>query len=423
MEIQETLDESIILPRMSKKERDRRWTTIRTQMALLGVDALLIWGNDRSNGCASANFRYVTHIAGHGGMAIFSLSGTPVVFAGSTHTSTPASPYLYTQDWVDNIQPLTGVRNVVTVLREMGLAEARLGLVGYGSLGRDIITYQEHAELISSLPQAEFLNATGILEGARMRKSEEEVSMLRRAASVARSMLDVMIQESRPGVRECELYARMVHEQIRLGGEPYVFICLSSGAVGGERPLIHAQTQPFCPTTRTLKDGDLIISEFHGSYGGYLAAVESSLFIGNPPRELTRIYDVAGKALKSGLQKFYPGVPLKEVWEAIREPVLAAGMDYVECGFHGHGLGSPEFPTVLHAPGKGSMAGKGLESIPLEENMVFGINIDIHDPVWRKDVGVMYGETVLVRAHGPECLVGVEPKLHPEIKANIHGVV
>jgi len=57
------------------------------------------------------------------------------------------------------------------------------------------------------------------------------------------------------------------------------------------------------------------------------------------------------------------------------------------------------------------MAGQGLESVPLEENMVFGINIDIHDPAWRKDVGVMYGDTVLVTSNGPECLVGVEPKL------------
>jgi hypothetical protein len=27
----------------------------------------------------------------------------------------------------------------------------------------------------------------------------------------------------------------------------------------------------------------------------------------------------AGKALRSGLEKFYPGVPLREAWEAIRE--------------------------------------------------------------------------------------------------------
>lgn len=411
MPILEGFVENAILPRMSKRERDRRWAITRAQMALFGVEALLIWGNDRSNGCASANFRYITHIAGHGGIAIFPLSGHPVVFAGSTHTSIPTSPFLYTQDWVDDIRPLTGVRTVVSVLREMGLANARLGLVGYGGHGRDIITYQEYAELISGLPQVEFFNATGILEGARMRKSEEEVSMLRRAALVARAMLNVMIEESRPGMPECELYAKMVHEQIRLGGEPYVFICLSSGAVGGERPLIHAQTQPFCPTTRRLQESDLIISEFHGSYGGYLAAVEASLFIGTPPLELTRMYDIAGEALRSGLEKFYPGVPLREVWEAIRKPVLDAGMDYVECGFHGHGLGSPEFPTVIHPSGKGSMAGQGLESVPLEENMVFGINIDIHDPAWRKDVGVMYGDTVLVTSNGPERLVGVEPKL------------
>jgi hypothetical protein len=37
--------------------------------------------------------------------------------------------------------------------------------------------------------------------------------------------------------------------------------------------------------------------------------------------------------------------------------------------------------------------------------MVFGTNIDIHDPAWRTDVGLMFGDTVVVTANGPRSLI------------------
>jgi hypothetical protein len=95
----------------------------------------------------------------------------------------------------------------------------------------------------------------------------------------------------------------------------------------------------------------------------------------------------------------------------MRRPVREAGCSFVELGFHGHGLGSPEFPTVIHASGKGNLDGRGIGDMVLEENMVFGLNIDIHNPAWRTDVGVMLGDTVVVTADTPRLLVGVERRL------------
>ena len=34
--------------------------------------------------------------------------------------------------------------------------------------------------------------------------------------------------------------------------------------------------------------------------------------------------------------------------------------------------------------------------------MVFGLNIDLHDPAWRRDVGVMLGDMVAVTPGGVE---------------------
>lgn len=399
------------IPRLSHVERDRRWGLVRGQMALHGLDALLVWGNDRSTGGALANLRYLTQVATFAGVGVFPLTGAPRVFAGSTHISFPVSPFLGVQDWVQDIRPYTGVRAIADTVREMQLEHARIGLVGYGAHGRDIITYQEYQALIAALPAATIVDATPILNQARLRKSAEELGMLERAGEIARGMLTAMLESARPGRREREVFARMIHEQVRLGGEPFVFLMLSSGPIGGPRPLVHAGGPPYSPTSHMLREGDLLITEFHGSYAGYLVGVEASLFLGTPPRELQALYDVAGESLAASLQIFRPGVPLREVWEAMRRPVREAGYDFVELGFHGHGLGSPEFPTVVHAPGKGNLDGRGLDEMVLEENMVFGLNIDIHNPAWRTDVGVMLGDTVVVTSDAPRFLVGVEPKL------------
>ena len=72
--------------------------------------------------------------------------------------------------------------------------------------------------------------------------------------------------------------------------------------------------------------------------------------MGPPPRELARIHAVAVESLQRGVERLRPGVTLREAWEAFRRPVHEAGMDYIECGFHGHGLGSPEFIQFSFSP-------------------------------------------------------------------------
>jgi Xaa-Pro aminopeptidase len=161
-----------------------------------------------------------------------------------------------------------------------------------------------------------------------------------------------------------------------------------------------------------LREGDLVITEFHASYGGYLTAAEFSVFVGDPPRALLDLHEIAVECLNEGFGSFRPGVTLRELLEAIRKPAARAGVDYVELGFHGHGLASPEFPAIVHKPNTDigvaiRATGSRIGDLELKPGMVFGTNIDIHKPGWKPDVGVMLGDTVLVTESGPRRLVEV----------------
>ena len=95
----------------------------------------------------------------------------------------------------------------------------------------------------------------------------------------------------------------------------------------------------------------------------------------------------------------------------MRHPVLSRGLDYLELGFHNHGLSSADFPTIVYKPGMGIMGGDNMPDFVLQENMVFGTNIDIHNPGWKTDVGVMLGDTIQVTSAGGRRLVGIPLEL------------
>ena len=415
-QVRETL--TAHLPQLSLAERDRRWAGLREAMGRRGLDCLLVWGTDRFYGMGTANLRYLTHIAAKQGICCFPREGDPLAFVENVHMYHPYGPYLLSQEWMTDVRPVTGMEALAGAVRDLGLARGRIGTVGYGSaLRQHIIAYQEYQALEQALPEANLVDATDVLDELRLIKSAEEIGFLERSGRLAAGMVEALLATGRAGARECEVYAEMVRAHIAAGGEPYIFCFFSADPVDDtERYLLHARPQPITPTTRPLCAGDLVLAEFHASYGGYLTGVEFSAFVGPPPRELARIHAVAVESLLTGVDRLRPGVPLREVWEAFRRPVEKAGMDYIELGFHGHGLGSPEFPTVVYKPEEPVLSGRGLEAFELRAGMVLALNIDVFDPAWRKDVGIMLGNTAVVTEDGPRLLADI-PLNFPELPA------
>jgi len=394
------------LPQLSLAERDRRWAAVRNAMAQNDVEALIVWGNDVFFNMGMANFRYLTHIgAQHGNCAaVFPMEGDPIVFHGPPHMHFPFSFLRVAQDWVPDVRPFRGARGVVEGVRELGLEQGSIGLVGFSNkLVGNTIPHQAVVELDELLPQARISDQSAIFEDLRLLKSDEEIAMLSRAGELARRSIVRLHETARPGVRECEVGAAMAYEQVANGADPQPFNMMAAGPIEGDPGVWHLNHGVEDQTTRPLREGDLIVCEFHASYGGYLAAAEFSVYLGGPPPELVRIAEVAVECLNTYRETMRAGNTLREVWEAARHPCRRAGLDFVELGFHGHGLASPEWPTVVYK--SGPLGGEGLGEVRLATNMVFGLNIDIFDPHWKPNVGVMLGDMVRVTPTGGQFMV------------------
>lgn len=392
-------------PVVPLEERDRRWSRVRRRMSEQGIDCLVVWSSDRGYGTSHANMRYLLGIAPEsiaGGIGLFPIEGDPVAFVDYPNYYDPYPAHLAYQDWITDVRPLAGMKPIADEVRRRGYGEGVVGLVShYLACMVDqepyIVPHYDVLALQRFLPKARLVEATELVDSERMIKSDFEVRMLEKSGVIARKMVDALIETARPGVRENQVVAEMTYVMLTEGGEGYLFNQLASGSIDDEwRHLLHGKGLPLGPTSRPLGDHDIVITEFHASYGGYLTGVEFTVLVGREDDNVQHIHDVAVEAFKKALPKFRPGVRLQECIDAMRKPVSEAGLKYIELGFHGHGLSSPDFPTYVYSSEWPYEAGQGLEEMRFERNMVFGINIDLHNPRWRDDVGIMLGDTVVV---------------------------
>jgi Xaa-Pro dipeptidase len=222
--------------------------------------------------------------------------------------------------------------------------------------------------------------------------------MLERAADLGDKMLEACRTHARPGVRESEVYATMMHAMLADGGEePTLFLWASD-----RYPLPH----PFrLPTTRPLERQDLITCEIHPKIGGYFTHVERTFCLGEPDPHTRRIYDACVRAFRRGMEVFGPGKSISGSMNEVKRVIDDAKLGICEAGLHGHGLASLEYPRYrLHALKADQAAVKAIGD-EFRSGMVFAFNIDLVDPAWRDGTtGAVFADTVVITDSGARTL-------------------
>jgi Xaa-Pro aminopeptidase len=388
------------LPQLPLSERDRRWEKIREKMALAGIDCLLLWNTRRSE-----HIRYVTQLQIRGAV-LFPLKGEPIAFTIMLHIGGYAKAC---QNWIADIRD--DIREVPKVIKDLGLARGTIGIVTVSNLpsrmGGEGLPARTQAMLHGTLPEAKFVDATSILEDLEMIKSPHEIEFLRKSAEISYNIFDAIRNAFRPGATECEVYAAMLAAQTATGGDvDSIYLDI------GSPPMLHGRLPPY--TTRKVQKGDMLITEYHASYAGYLVAAEHTFALGEPHEEIRKVHRVGEECFKQGTASMVIGAQFKDVIAAYRAPADREGIAYVELGIHGHGLSSCEFPTTVYGGAGGIYHNHNLGQIPpvtLQENMVFGHNIDLHNPVWNPNTGIMLGDTIWVTKEGPNKLTSIPLEL------------
>ena len=385
------------LPRLSRTERDRRWSMTREQMRLRGIDCLVLWGWPAMWDFSTANARYLSPIGGNAenNTLIFPLQGEPTSFV---FMPTFVEYWKRAQDWVSDVRPRRGnwSDTVVARLKEMGLEQATIGMDGLaGPLDPDgWVPHSVVEALKAALPNVRFVDLGDLLETMRSVKSAEEIGLLEKAAALGDKMLQACRNRARPGVRESEVYAHMMEAMLADGGEePTLFLWACD-----RYPFPH----PFrLPTTRPMESRDLITCEIHPKTGGYFTHVERTFCLGEPDRESQRIYDGCVAAFRRGMELFGPGKSIAACMGEVKRVIDDAKLGICETGIHGHGLASLEYPRYRFHALKADQAALAAIGGEFKPGMVFAFNIDLFDPNWRNgETGAVFADTVVITETG-----------------------
>ena len=198
-----------------------------------------------------------------------------------------------------------------------------------------------------------------------LRKSPEQIAIMRRAGRVVAEMHEACMLAAKPGATtgDLDLAAREVLERrgarsnfLNYHGFPAV-ACISPNDV-----IVHG-----IPGDRVIDDGDIVSIDCGAIIEGWHGDAAITIPVGAIDAESRRLLDTTQAALDAGIAAARPGNRLGDIGAAVEGVALAAGYSVVK-EYVGHGIGTAmhEDPEV---PNYGT-AGRGLR---LREGMVLAI--------------------------------------------------
>ena len=238
----------------------------------------------------------------------------------------------------------------------------------------------------------EVIDGAGLIEEARMIKSQDEIHCIRWALAVADLGIDKIKEVARPGVTELQLWGLLNYTNLANNGDWHDGRMLASG----ER--INPWFQE--ASARKLEAGDLIgfDTDMVGPFG-YCADVSRTFFCGpgRPTKRQKALYRHALEEIEHNLSLVRDGVTLEDFGNRAYHQSEDFHPNQYTCIFHGVGM-CDEAPKLYHPKDR---AEKGYPGV-LQENMVICMESYV-GAVGERD-GVKLEQQVLVTKEGYELL-------------------
>jgi len=260
--------------------------------------------------------------------------------------------------------------------------------------------------LRAALPSSILRDITPTLDAMRQVKSPGELALMQKAIDLSvDAHLDAM-RQMRPGLFEYQIAARMkeIHEWGGCEREAYAPIV----GAGFNSTVLH-----YSKLESEIKDGDVVVIDVGGEYGGYAADITRTLPANGKftPRQ-REIYDIVLGAQNAAIDAIKPGVLLYGGDGSLQS--IAA--TYINTHGHdkeGRTLGRYFIHGVSHHLGL-DVHDPGDRTRPLEPGMVITVEPGIYIP--EENLGVRIEDDILVTKDGHQILTARLPRSPDEIE-------
>jgi Xaa-Pro dipeptidase len=363
----------------SDAEYARRYAALRAKMREHKLDCMIVPGGPSHWSYGGGMLWLTGHWEWHAlcCYVLVPLSGEPTMIysMGGTHAEAVRRQVQAVVQDVRHSRNGRYAEVMVERLRELKLERGRIGLMEIDGRHGDYLPVNQYNVLKDSLPDAELIFTKGFLHELLVVHSAEELACVRKAGELCKNAMDAMVARARPGVKEYELRAA-AGSAILEGGGDIDFLIIGSTPMA-DPAMVFGNPRP---SSRVLKQGDIIIMELAAGYRGYTAQVGSPICLG-PPTDMVRKFweEITLPGYKRIVAEIAPGKPVENMRLAARffreqgvqsRPTQCHGIDLVTDKPHVNAehVSAEEFETVLK-PGMVIMA----EPNPITADGMFGI--------------------------------------------------
>ncbi len=374
----------------SSQEYQRRLALVRGEMSSRGIDVLFV--EDPSN------MAWLTGYDGwsfyvHQGVIVF-LDEDPMWWGRRQDANGAKRTVWMTDDrvtfYLDHFVQSTErhpMQTLAALLSEKGYAGKRIGV----ELENYYFSAKAYLVLTEELPNAQFVDATGLVNWKRGVKSDEEIVFMRKAARISEKIIDGVFERAAPGVRKADLVAEIYGDAIRglddaWGDYPAIVPLLPSGA--------DASAPHLTWDARFMEPGEVTFFEISGCFRRYHAPFCRTVFLGKPPQYLLDAEKALVEGLEAGLEAARAGNTAGDIYRALAKPLEAAGIE------RGARAGYPI--GISYPPDWGERT----VSIRDEDRTVLqpGMTFHFMPGLWMDGWGLEITESILIRENGPaEC--------------------
>jgi Xaa-Pro aminopeptidase len=347
----------------------KRRRALLSQLAAARLGSLLI--------THPASWYYLTGFTGESGALVISRRGVALLTDGR-----------FTQQAREETSGVRIVPQVGSLVATVGqfLRRAGAGRVGFDA---SRVTVGQFKSLRKGTgPRVQWIAAGGYVESLRARKETQEISRMRKAASLIGEVLQGALKLLKPGVRELEIAAEIDYQMRRLGASGPAF---ESIVAFGERSAYpHAR-----PTAKRLRKNELVVLDLGAILAHYCSDITRTVVVGRASARIRRWHRAVQEAQSAAIEAVKAGVTCGDVDAAARRVLAGYRLDryFIHSTGHGLGLEVHEDPRVA----------KGQQHI-LEPGNVITIEPGVYVPGVG---GIRIEDDVVVHAERTEVLTRV----------------
>ena len=287
--------------RADLSERDIRYGKLRAAMDKAGLKAIIVGGSGGQFTRGYIRYLADAHVWAGNGLILLPADSDPMYVQLSAASSGVPTPL-----WIEDYRRSpTLQRTIGEAMREKGITNGKVGLVGYDN----VMTINQGAELTETFPNIDFVNADLLMDKIRAIKSPLELDQLRDVWKVSVEALDNFAKNLQPGISQREAAAAAASVFRRAG-------CWD------DLTIIQEGTSRGLPKDIALKCDDLV--SFHleicGEHGQW-SEVNTVCVFRDPSKEEQRLLDAELKAHKAICAEAKPGTTLKGLSEIFSEVI------------------------------------------------------------------------------------------------------